>query len=227
MIPRQWFELTSETKAANIIEEFCKKYKDCFVWYKSSADSLPVLAQFSGCDHDVFFFRYKGMDITCKLDTDVEIMANFPEPGAFSYKNNYFVFQRIPARQYKRAPQNGNCQITLPYVSLDVSLATRTILKQSPISGETLEAAYKKSFVSYSSILKQLNDKKIDGAAINKKFGITKGVADTANILWFETYPVGFAHADKIEVFVPELKQEVLDFVRDENIKVKVNDKNL
>lgn len=212
MLPKHWFELTTETDSAKIVDEFVKKYKDCYVWMKTSPEKPPLLVRFLNYSGDNFYFDYQGSNISCVLDTSVQLMVKFPNTGAFTFENNYAVFSRVPARQFKRAPTGQNCSITFPKERL---YAGRGV---ADINEESLSAAFNKKHISWDKAVAQIKSGKQQGVAINNFFGVTAS-QEEHSILWYLQFPIGFVKENKIDLRVTEFKQEVLDFLRDSSIE--------
>ena len=213
MLPTQWFELTFENNPDQIVEEFIKKYKNCWVWFRQSKDTLPLLVLFREYNSGEFIFLHKDTKISCVLNTEVEILANFPSPGGFTHKKNYFVLHRIPARQYRKAPNSENCQITNPLNGLGNIYG----VSSAALDNDILHSAYKKDTLDYKTIVTNIKKPRSSwrGAAITDEFGITSG--QEKPILWYMDVPIGYATEKQIKLGVHSMYQEVSDMLRNTN----------
>lgn len=228
MQPNHWYELTTETNPNQIPKEFNKKYQGCFVWYKANEAAEQKLVIYTGVDQiseNEYVFSFDGVSenkrYTCKLDGEALISVAFPKVGAITSCKSYMVVSRIPARQYRKAPCRDNCLISSPRKRLFGD--GMSSIHQNNLSSGTILDAFSPTFFDYKTAVALCTSGEYSGVAIGRRFGVIKSaLEDNRSIFMYLDNPIGYAEADVIQLKVPQLEQEVLDFLKLTRMDIKV-----
>lgn len=213
-----WETLTLETVKSLQREEFIKKYRHCFLFIQKDKDSEPVLAYFNG-DEDGGYYTFTGkkdVKFCINHDTKAVVSASFPTPKLINFEKHFFYFCRIPARQYRKAPCNDNCNAYNPISSI-------VPYSNGEISLELIEEAFNPIYPSFYDAIAELQTGEVLGRAVNELFAISQHPnSDDKLLLWIETTPVAEIVGKEIEVKVEIFRQEIVDFINRNSISYYV-----
>ncbi len=221
-LAKHWEELTMMNTPPEIASEFIKKYRGSYLWFIAKGRD-PVLCLSKGVDEETdektFVFRSELFGtITCKLNSDVVLQAKFPKTSLFNWgEKNMGHCYRLPARQYRRAPTLENCYLHDPAQDFFTHFEK---IKTNKISENILLSAFAGQYTPFQEAIHLLNSDKVHSRAISRWFGLSKGLDKDKKILWYLDRPIGFATENSIQVKVPELKQEVYDFIKRNSLSV-------
>ena len=197
------------------IDEFRKRYEGTYLLV-SPPDKEPYLGYASAFEDSKILF-YNGQDYKhVPLYSDCKLEVVWPETGLFNYKNTMHFVERVPDRQWKRAitPKNvafhniltgwlsgystGRCK-----VSTDIIEASLASMASCGISEGIHTLTESKELVSY---------------AMTRSWGVSfHPSVNSKFLLWYNQSLIAeiTAKTKKIELIVPVLKQELVDFLRD------------
>lgn len=208
-----WETLTYETNTANALSEWSKKYVGTYVWLNQK--HILYVKEYDG--GFLRFIDSNGDTIKLKPSTENSIDVAFPTVGLFQDGNEMSCFQRIPARQYKKAPYEGNCRIFRPTAAIFMQSASNMV------GFSTLIAAFKAEYVPFDAAIKGLFSKNgIISTALNSKWGLSKHPKGDQVIMWYKEYPVAEITGQVVVPKVQSFAQEIRDFVRDEKLPLEV-----
>ena len=190
------------------IEDFRKRYKDAFVFL--NFNNKKLLVQYS-YDKEGSFVYDSPVYGEIQIDQDTamcETSFSFPTAGLYNIDEGAFMFTRIPARQWKRAPHKDNCQIT----SVLQGLFHR---KPRLLTCNTLEQVY---YTKYPKSLEAaINEDKLT-VALNLKFAISASNTKQKDqkILWYKQTPVAYVDTGNRSIIIKtdNLRQEVIDYIK-------------
>lgn len=139
------------------------------------------------------------------------LSVKFPKPSLFNYKQVAYCFNKVPERQWKRAPCNHNC-IAIPLLN---NVQFSDIGKPETFNLRMLETIL--SPVYPTSLDTALENMELS-VAISKDFGVTASPwpAKGSHILWYRSSPVATIDPKEKQVVVKHrsLLQETLDYFR-------------
>lgn len=205
-----WETLTLEQDISPQKEEFLKKYKNCILSMQRDKLSAPQLVTFVGLDDDNYyvFISVDGLNYKVKHKTDVFLSASFPSPKLINYNDRVYYFCRIPARQYRKAPNRENC------VFIDVVAEGLRVYPCGVYSLPAIIEAFTPTYPSLHQAIAQLRSGSTVAIAVNEKFAISLHPSDNdVFLLWMETTPVAEFNGSTITVKVEYFHQEIVDFV--------------
>lgn len=201
-----------ETQPSRIADEWVKKYKNTYVFVKG------ILVYASGYDGKFFTFTDEGGQAYKMLgESKTEVTSTFPDSGAFSFAKGFLLFHRVPARQYKKAPNSENCCVFNP-------IHSRIGFSSPGITFKTLAAAFEGHFYAPHALFEEIFGEKRIGGAISRQWAMEKHPTHPAEVLlFFKDYPVAtITKAGVATVVVPSFTQEVHDFNRDFAVGLKI-----
>jgi len=207
-----WESLTYETNTNAAIGEWGKKYVHTYVWLNQK-HLLFVQEYHNGYLH---FLDAEGNTIKLKPNTENSIDVAFPKVGLFQFGPEMLSFMRVPARQYKKAPCEGNSRISSPSAPLWGGNINRGL------SFETILAAFKADYLSLDAALYGIQKGKATSAALSEKWGVSKHPKGDQFVLWYMNYPVAEITDRMVTHKVVSFAQEIRDYVRDANLSLEV-----
>lgn len=209
-----WLPFVYETKAAKIIPEWDKKYRNTYVRLNGKIVFAKAVDE-----PYLYFVNADGMDLRIKVDTDQVVDGSFPKIGCITHRNQLGIFTRLPNRQFKKGICSDNCRVLVPmqgtrplgYWNLDFSV---------------LQSAFDQGFRPPHKLLEELfsaSPESAYGGAISSEWGFKQHPLDkTTAVLFFREFAVAEVRntGDCIPI-VPAFVQEISDFNRD--FKVGMN----
>lgn len=211
-----WEELTLETNTVRQREEFIKKYRHSFVWVHLP-DKAPVLARLEGYSEEsrLYSFTTKGKLIRLVHDTEAKITAGFPSPKLINYEKTFIWFSRVPARQYRKGVSNENVNFFSPVHSYWGHSCNF-------FEEESVAEAFHPTYYDFDVAMEML-EHDVKGVAINSNFAVSlHPTTDTAKLLWYRFTPIATIEDNQIKLIQELLRQEVLDFVKNNNVNLRI-----
>lgn len=205
MNKEDWEKLVYETMPSKIADEWVKKYKNTYVFVKDT------LVYASGYDGKFFTFVDETSQVYKMLcESKTMITPKFPDIGAFTYGTQFCIFNRLPARQYKKAPHQDNCLVFNP-----IAIARGKAFLS--LNFTTLQAAFDGGFLAPHTLCEAIFKGVRSGGAISSLWAMEKHPSKSDTILlFFQEYPVAeITKKGVANVVVPSFIQEVQDFNRD------------
>jgi hypothetical protein len=194
------------------IEDFRKRYKGTFVFLNIEGKEQLVYYEHDEEESFSFWSPVYGDILVDKECAMSRLSFIFPENGLYNIGGTCWEFNRNPARQWKRAPCHENTVFSNPLHLLGVLGRERLSL--------TSGTAQELFFPSYPNSIEEAIENLKPMVALNLKFGISCSATKDKNklILWYKNDPIGYANPETktIEVYVKQLYQEVVDFIKRE-----------
>lgn len=190
------------------IEDFRKRYKDAFVFL--NFDNKQLLVQYNSDKEGNFIYNSPVYgEIQIDQDTAMcETSFSFPTAGLYNIDDNAFMFTRVPARQWKRAPHRDNCQIT--------SVLQRIFTKRPLLlTCNSLEQVY---YTKYPKSLESAINTDKHTVALNLRFAISASNTKQKDqrILWYKQTPVAYVDTGSRSIIIKtdNLRQEISDYIK-------------
>jgi len=202
------------------LEDFRKRYKGTYLFL--SFNGKEHLVRYDSDNEEEFcFYSPQYGDILVDEDTarnNIEIV--FPPTGLYNLLGSVYEFNRLPARQWKRAPCKDNTQFKPIFEQLNCSV------DQISLHHTIVEKLF---FPVYPSSLEQAVKELKLATAISKKFAISYSPEDNSSILfWYKSQPIGYVYPDTktISIKYKPLLQEVVDFLKKKEYTWSLNQSN-
>lgn len=190
------------------LEDFRKRYKGTYLFLKVRGKDMLVRYE-SDNEEDFCFYSATYGDILVDEETAREnITLVFPPMGLYNVDGQAYVFTRVPARQWKRAPCEDNVLIfpILGEINLNVLDKPITMPSMEQVFFPHYEKSLDKALLTNTSIALSLN------------FAVSASNKDDQNqrILWFQNSPIGIINIKEREIHIKfhAFYQETLDFFR-------------
>ena len=181
------------------IDDFTQKYKDAYVWLNLKGDL--ILTKFVGLTETALLFQQPDIgDIRIKFEqAKRSIKTRFPKRGLYNLLDGCVFFYRIPQRQFKQSPCNGNCtmeQLGIPNAIHQINF-DNLVSCFNPVYPKTKQQA-----------IKLINEQ--GAVALSSKIGLT--MSDNADYdLWYHNNLIGSITNSQVTVSYEPLRQEVID----------------
>ena len=157
--------------------------------------------------------------IQLNYDSETDMFFKHPPTGYFWHQQKLALFYRkLSTRQWRRGVCANNSQITSDY-SYIISIPT------IGLTTECLDSAYKREIVTFSKAYKLIQTQQALSVPFSYKFSLGLNITEkTTPIIWFETTPIAEIYNEGSVIMVHEkhFMQEVMDFVKKENINVSI-----
>lgn len=200
------------------LNEFSKKYRDTFL----RIGEKKIVAYCANVEDKIYFTNSKFGEIILNQYTETTLDASFPEPGCFNMDNQAFVFKRVPARQWKKAPCKSNCNIYDPFHHIKangISLGNYYRVLNEDI---LIHAFKQRNILSIKKALFILKKEEKRSIALTNDFILSTNILNNnynkeKYILFFESFPIGFLENStehikpSLKLFNKEFNQEVYD----------------
>lgn len=200
-------------------QDFQQKYQGTFCRYTSPISQrrevffIPqVIPQAKEGPHIVLFNQRAG-ELFLNYNTEAELNFDYPECNNFLHDKKCFRFLRAYVRQWKKGICTQTAHIAFSYNEIYPKLATQ-------LTSEILESAFKsKKIVSIKEAIHLIENEKYFSLPLTED--LSMGLADTKDSLWlwFGASLIGVlkkkpsAPLREIHLFVPQFKQEIMDFL--------------
>ena len=200
-------------------QDFQQKYQGTFCRYTSPISQhrevfavAQVIPQAKEGPHIVLFNKRAG-ELFLNYNTEAELNFDYPECNNFLHDKKCYRFLRAYLRQWKKGICTQTAHVAFPYNEIYPKHMPQLIC-------ETLESAFKpKKTVSIKEAIYLIENEKYFSLPLTEELSL--GLADTKDNLWlwFGAAPIGElkkrpnAPLREIHLFVPQFKQEMVDFL--------------
>ena len=196
--------------------DFQQKYENTYCRYKSpktdKVDIYRILAvqPYETRGPDIILCNDTVGDLRLKYQTDAELDFSFPETRYFqSPKGFALMFTRLFQRQWKKGICHTTAKMAFPYTCL--------AKESNPNIDEDLlrEAFSPVKIRSISDAFVALEKGNVFSVVLNGMFALGLGRLASCHWLWFEHEPIAEVTPSRINLKLPQFKQEIQDFLRD------------
>lgn len=204
-----------------IADDFRQRFLGTFVHIKFKADMKPELfilrdVQDGDAEPWLTFVNKKSGTVKLSYTTECEITFPFPKVGYFNHDSYAVLFQRLPARRYKRGICSENSVMEIPYKAFyPINVA---------INEETLTEAFNVSYAPLYNAVDALDKGEIASVALSNTLaiGLSPSTKVKEYVIWFLAKPIATYSRGIIRIRETQFTQEVVDYIKKSNSNAQV-----
>lgn len=187
-----------------------------FEWKK-----IQNVEPIAGVGNVIFYLEGKKKEIEKFPLKEIEISFNFPETGAYNFKDIVLIYKRSRARQWNKGIGNATSEFYNPIMrfyntKIDLDIDWSITTAKFKYSTEIISELFDSPFPSFEKSFLLVKKNKVLARAVTPKLFLSMGARDTLPIIWFGLTPVGVAiSSKKIRVLSDSYYQELSDIFRD------------